>query len=257
MQGRDEILIELIAAGEKITSPDIISRVYRGEITRLMVVFADSELAGASGFADQIDKAPGIRERTTAARIVAERFAHAESVLELLRPFGVNPEIHVRSHAWSARLAREVDLGTRRLGGDKRLNVFHYPLEGWTDAVTMNMLMGSASSIQLAELLDCSYQPLSDTMVGIVPREAEHAGLGEIGLAQAIDRDGETTAAQASLDYWYRRVAHTLGRIDSDRFDLYRTFELRRHTNSEMLGAWKDDVGPRLVKLANGARCRR
>ncbi|MCP4330296.1 MAG: phenylacetic acid catabolic [Alphaproteobacteria bacterium] len=249
MHERDAALVKRIADGAVIAAPEDVSPGYRAEIMRLMVVLVDSELAGAAGFAEQINHAPGMRERVTAARIVAEKFAHAEIVLELLRPFGVNPELYVKSHAWNARINRAVDLGMRRSGGDKRLNVFHYPLEGWIDAIAMNMLMGSASSIQLAELLDCSYKPLADAMAEIVGREAEHASLGEIGLVQAIDRDANTTPAQGSVDYWYRRVAHTFGRTDSDRFELYRDFGLRRHSNSEMLDAWKDDVAPRLVKL--------
>jgi ring-1,2-phenylacetyl-CoA epoxidase subunit PaaA len=249
MQKPDDALIRRIADGEKIDSPEDVTPIYRSEVVRVMVVFVDSELAGAAGFAEQINQAPGMRERTTAARIVAEKFAHAETVLDLLQPFGVNPELYVRSHAWNARLNRAVDLGKRRLGGDKRLNVFHYPLLGWTDAVAMNMLMGGASSVQLAELLDCSYGPLADAMEDIVKREAEHASLGEIGLVQAIQRDAETTAAQASIDYWYPRVAHTFGRTDSQRFDLYRRLGLRRHSNADMLSAWTDDVVPRLVKL--------
>lgn len=249
MRQEDEKLIEAIAAGSRIASPEDVTPAYRAELLRLMVVLADSELAGAAGFADQINQAPGMRERTTAARIVAEKFAHAETILELLRPFGVSPELYVTSHSWNARVNRAVDLGTRRTGGDKRLNVFHYPLEGWTDAVAMNMLMGSASSIQLAELLDCSYGPLADAMVEIVKREADHASLGEIGLVQAIDRDGSVTAAQASVDYWYPRVAHTFGRADSSHFELYRKFGLRKHDNAAMLGNWQEDIAPRLVKL--------
>jgi 1,2-phenylacetyl-CoA epoxidase catalytic subunit len=44
-------------------------------------------------------------------------------------------------------------------------------------------------------------------------------------------------------------VAHTFGRTDSQRFDLYRRLGLRRHSNADMLSAWTDDVVPRLVKL--------
>jgi len=249
MTNKDDALVKRIAAGDKIADSEQMTPAYRGEVLRLMAVFVDSELAGAAGFAEQINGAPGMRERATAARIVAEKFVHAETVLELMRPFGVGPELYVKSHAWNARLNRAIDLGTRRVGGDKRLNVFHYPIEGWTDSVTMNMLMGAASSVQLAELLDCSYAPLADAMATIVTREAEHASLGEIGLVQAIDRDESITAAQASVDYWYPRVAHTFGRTDSQRFDLYRKFGLRKHSNADMLAAWQEDVGPRMVKL--------
>ena len=242
-------LIAHIGAGGKLGAEDELPAGYRGELTRLMVVFVDSEMAGAAGFADCINRAPGLRERATAARIVSEKFAHAEAVLALLERFGVNPPLYVRSHPWSARLDRSLDLGTRRIGGDKRLNVFHYPLEGWTDAVAMNMLMGTASAIQLSDLLDCSYLPLGAAMRTIVPREAEHAGLGEIGLAQVIARDGAALSAQASVSYWYPRAAATFGRIDSERFDLYRRYGLRRHPNAALLARWEGEVSAGLKRL--------
>lgn len=249
MQSHDKSLIDRIAAGERVSSPEEVTPAYRAELMRLIVVFVDSELAGAAGFAEQINAAPGMKERAVAARMVAEKFAHAEKALDLLAPFGISPEVYVRSHAWNARLNRALDLGTRRVGGDKRLNVFHYPIEGWIDAVTMNMLMGSASAIQLAELIDCSYAPLAEAMSDIVRREAAHAALGESGLAQAIDRDGSTASAQASVNYWYPRVVHTFGRSDSDRYELYSKYGLRRSTNAKMLAAWQDEVRPRLGRL--------
>ncbi|MDJ0947981.1 MAG: phenylacetate-CoA oxygenase subunit PaaI [Alphaproteobacteria bacterium] len=245
----EDSLIGRIATGDKIGDEDEVTPGYRGELMRLMAIFVDSELAGAAGFVDVINRAPGLRERIVTARIVSEKFNHAEEVLALLEKFGVSPELYVRSHPWAARLDRAADLQNRRIGGDKRLNVFHYPLEGWIDSVTMNMLMGAASSIQLAELVDCSYAPLADAMKDIVPREERHARFGETGLAQAIERASSTVAAQASVDYWFPRVAATFGRLDSDRFELYKAYGLRQHSNADLLDRWLGDVRPRLKKV--------
>jgi len=249
MVKNDAELIGKIAQGGRIAADDELSPGYRGELMRLMVVLVDSELAGAAGFVDCINSAPGLKERVVAARIVSEKFGHAQAVLELLEQFGVNPTLYLRSHPWAARLDRTIDLGTRRVGGDKRLNVFHYPLQGWTDAVCMNMLMGAASSIQLSELAESSYQPLSTVIANIVPREAEHARLGEIGLAQAIERDGNTLAAQVAVNYWYPRVAATFGRTESSHVDLDRQYGLRKRSNAEMLQAWTKEIGGRLAAL--------
>ena len=38
-------------------------------------------------------------------------------------------------HPWADRLPRDASLGQARHGGDMRLAVFHFPLQGWTDAV--------------------------------------------------------------------------------------------------------------------------
>jgi 1,2-phenylacetyl-CoA epoxidase catalytic subunit len=127
--------------------------------------------------------------------------------------------------------------------------VFHYPIEGWLDSVAMNMLMGTATTLQIGELQHCSYEPLASAMEGIVKREAEHAELGERGLREAIERKASTLAAQACVDYWYPRVAATFGRIDSDRVELYRRYGLRRHSNSALLQGWENEIKQRLNRL--------
>lgn len=249
MQKQDRDLIARLTAGERLAAGVTLPAGYRAELMRLMVVLADSELAGAAGFCPYINRGPGVRERIVAAKIVTEKYVHAEMVLDLLKPFGVNPQLYVRSHAWDARLDRETDLGTRRLGGDKRLNVFHYPLEGWEDAVMFNMLMGGASAAQIAELRDCSYQPLAETIAQILPRERDHAALGETGMRQAIERRGSRASAQSALDYWYPRVADTFGRADSDNAALYIKYGLRRRGNAEMLADWKRQSAQAITRL--------
>jgi len=238
----EESLLRYIAAGGKLDAPENASPRYRGELMRLMAVFVDSEMAGASGFADCINLAPGLKERQIAARIVLEKFGHAEQVLKLMETFGANTRRYATVHPWEKRLERNADLGTQRVEGDMRLNVFHYPINGWIDAVTMNLLMGRASVIQLDELTRGSYQPLADAMKRIVAAERRHAELGEAGLRKVLADDGDRTAAQASVDYWFPRVAATFGRTTSDHFDAYRKYGLRERSNEELLAHWQDDI---------------
>lgn len=242
-------LVDYVAGGGKLTSPNNANARYRGEIMRLMAVFVDSEMAGASGFADSINMAPGLNERIIAARIVAEKFVHAGRVLKIMEEFGANTSRYVGSHPWSNRLSRESSLGTKRIDGDMRLNVFHYPLTDWCDALTMNTLMGCATVIQLKELSDCSYQPLASAFTEILPVESRHANLGVAGLRQIL-ADGDASAkAQASADYWYPRVASTFGRASSDHLDAYLRYGLRRRSNEELLGAWQTEAGRILSEL--------
>ena len=49
--------------------------------------------------------------------------------------------------SWAARRNCSVYLGTRRIEGDMRLNVFDYPIYGWFDAVVLNLLMGPVTVI--------------------------------------------------------------------------------------------------------------
>lgn len=258
MQKTDQDFLRRIAAGHTVGAPqgdflrcagEPVPTGYRNELMRLVVVFVDSELAGAAGFCPFINRGPGLRERIVAAKIVTEKYVHAEIALKLLEPFGVNPLLYVRSHAWDSRLDRNLDLGTRRIGGDKRLNVFHYPLEGWDDAIVFNMLMGAATAIQLAEMARSSYTPLAGAIAQILPREREHADLGESGLRQAIERSGSKTAAQAAVSYWHPRVAATFGRVDSAHAAIYIQYGLRRRNSAEMLDDWKAQSADALTRL--------
>ncbi len=257
MQKQDKNFLQHIAAGHTVSAAadslrcadESVPNDYRSELLRLMVVFADSELAGAAGFCPFINRGPGLRERIVAAKIVTEKYVHADMALALLKPFGVNPLLYVRSHAWDSRLDRHVDLGTRRIGGDKRLNVFHYPLEGWEDAVVFNMLMGTATAIQLGEMTQSSYAPLAEAITQILPREQEHAQLGEIGVRQAIERSASKDAVQTAVNYWHPRVAATFGRVDSDHAATYIQYGLRRRSSVDMLADWKAQSTATLTRL--------
>ena len=75
---------DYLAQGGKLTSPGNVPPRYRGELLRLMASFVDSELAGAAGFADTINDAPGIKNRIAAAKITQEKLNHAGRVLEVM-----------------------------------------------------------------------------------------------------------------------------------------------------------------------------
>ncbi|HEY0834960.1 MAG TPA: Phenylacetic acid catabolic protein [Azospirillum sp.] len=242
-------LVAHIAAGGTIPVTADLPAGYRAELLRLMAGFVDSELAGAAGLADMINRAPSLRERRTAARIVSEKFGHAETVLGLMQRFGVNPQLYVRSHCWTARFDRHMDFGNRRVGTDKRLNAFHYPVEGWVDVLVLTMLMGYAAAPQLGELAECSYEPLAAAIADIAGREAVHAQLAEKALEQGLAEMDCAAAARASVAYWYPRVVDTFGRIDSERVELYRRFGLRRQTNADLLRRWDATVRPQLDAL--------
>lgn len=241
-------LAAYIAEGGKLTAPENAPPRYRAELLRLMATFVDSEMAGAAGFADVVNEAPGIEARIAASRIVLEKHAHAARVLRLMAGFGADASRYAESHPWTARLPREADIGAARHGEDMRLNVFHYPLEGWVDAVAMNVLMGRATVIQLEEFAEGSYQPLAEALREILPRETRHAGLGEEGLRRIVERGGRDEA-QASIAYWTPRVAASFGTGESRRLDLLRRFGLRRRSNETLLARWREDVGARLAPL--------
>jgi 1,2-phenylacetyl-CoA epoxidase catalytic subunit len=249
MREVDRALAERIAAGETLADPGELTPGYRGELIRLMVVLVDSELAGAAGLADLVNAAPTLEDRVLAARIVGEKFAHAGRVLALLAPFGVNPDLYLAEHAWSGRVDRSANLGSRRIGGDKRLNVFHYPLHGWIDALVFELLMGTASVVQLGDQSSSSYRPFAEALAEIIAGEARHARQGEVALGRVIERSGALTRPQAAVAYWQPRVEASFGRPESERLALYRAYGLRRRANAELLEEWRGEIAGRLGAL--------
>lgn len=240
---------DYLAHGGKLTSPGNVPARYRGELLRLMASFVDSELAGSAGFAESINDAPGIKSRIAAARITLEKAAHAQKVLAVMAEFGVDSDRYEGVHPWAARVSREADIGASRQGGDMRLSVFHYPLQGWIDAVVMNVLQGLAAKVQLAELSQVSYQPLAEVFRAIAPVEGRHAELGIEGLAQIARTEEGRAAAEASIAYWRPRVAAGFGAAHSARFERLARLGLRHRTNEALLTDWTTAVDAALADL--------
>ncbi|WP_026620807.1 ring-1,2-phenylacetyl-CoA epoxidase subunit PaaA (plasmid) [Ensifer sp. WSM1721] len=240
---------DYLAQGGVLTSPDNVPPRYRGELLRLMASFVDSELAGSAGFADVINEAPGIKERIAAARIVLEKADHAGQVLEIMGSFGADTARYAVHHPWSARFPRDADIGAERRGGDMRLSVLHYPLQGWIDAVVMNVLMGKAVVIQLGELARVSYQPLAEVFRVILPREAHHAELGVEGLKRIVETEEGRRAAREAVAYWRPRVAASFGLSGSARYEMLARLGLRHKPNETLLAEWQAAVDAELAAL--------
>lgn len=245
----DDSLLDYLSRDGKLSAPENAPPRYRGELLRLMATFVDSELAGAAGFAETINDGPTVTARIAAALIVMEKLDHAERVLRLFGDFGADTARYVQAHPWAARLPRDADIGASRQGEDMRLNVFHYPIAGWIDAVVMNVLMGRATVIQLSEYTHASYQPFVTAMLDILPREKRHAELGEEGLWTICEQPESRAQAQQSVDYWYRRVAATFGGAGSARYALLRRFGLRHTPNEDLLARWRAETGDTLARL--------
>lgn len=238
-----------LAQGGKLTSPHNVPPRYRGELLRLMATFVDSELAGSAGFAEVINEAPGIKERIAAARIVLEKTDHAERVLAVMGDFGADQGRYAVHHPWAARMARNADIGATRQGSDMRLSVFHYPLQGWTDAVVMNVLMGMAVGIQLKEFEGISYAPLAEVFRAIAPREARHAELGIEGLGRIVASPEGREQARGAVAFWQPRVAASFGQAGSSRYETLKRFGLRHRPNEALLEDWTTAVRQQLAML--------
>lgn len=240
---------DYLAQGGQLSSPANVPARYRGELLRVMAMFVDSELAGSAGFADTINSAPGITARIAACRITLEKADHAERILDLMADFGADEGRYAAQHPWADRLPRDAPLGHARHGVDMRLAVFHYPIEGWVDAVVMNVLQGLAAAVTLGELSRVSYAPLAEVFRAIAPREKRHTDLGISGLGEIAATEEGRAAAKAAIDYWRPRVADSFGAMNSARFDTLKRFGLRHRTNEELLADWTNSVRETLAPL--------
>lgn len=234
--------------GGVLTSPANVPPRYRAELLKLMATFVDSELAGAAGFADMINKGPGIAERLAAARIVLEKTDHAREVLVLMGEFGANTARYVDHHPWTARLERGADTGAQRSESDMRLAVFNYPLEGWADAVMMNQLMGLAVAEQLEDMKTVSYQPLAEVIRAIAPKEAHHTELASEGLTKLSEGD-ESKALAASAAYWWPRVAASFSDASPEKWAQLKALGLRGRDGASQRASWEKAAKARLESL--------
>lgn len=240
---------DYLAQGGQLTSPANVPPRYRGELLRLMATFVDSELAASAGFADTINDAPSITARIAACRITLEKADHAERVLDLMGDFGADEGRYATYHDWADRLPRDASLGQARRGGDMRLAVFHYPIEGWTDAVVLNVLQGLAAGVTLEEMSKVSYAPLADVFRAIAPREKRHTDLGVTGLTDIAATEEGRTAAASAIAYWRPRVADSFGAANSARFETLKRFGLRHRPNEALLADWTGSVREALAPL--------
>ena len=240
---------DYLAQGGKLSAPHNVPPRYRGELLRLMATFVDSELAGSAGFAEVINDAPGIKERIAAARIVLEKTDHAERVLAMMGEFGADQGRYAVHHPWAARMERDAEIGAMRRGSDMRLSVFHYPLQGWTDAVVMNVLMGLAVSVQLKEFSRISYAPLAEVFDAIAPREQRHAELGVEGLSRIVASEEGRLDARKAVAFWHPRVAASFGQAGSARFETLKRFGLRHQSNEALLQDWTNAASRQLAAL--------
>ena len=239
---------DYLAQGGVLSNPTNVPPRYRAELMKLMTSFVDSELAGAAGFADIINQGPGIRERIAAARIVLEKTDHAARVLQVMESFGVDADRYADHHPWTARLDRDADIGAARGDHDMRLAVFNYPLEGWTDAVVMNLLMGRAVAVQMADFQKLSYQPLAEVFRAIAPVELRHAELAEEGISRLM-AEGAGAEILASVSYWWPRVAASFGQADASRFEALRAMGLRQTGTEEMRRKWEAEATAALDRV--------
>lgn len=238
----DYQLMQAVNAGERITALPVQSRKYTELITGILFQFADSQMAGAAGYAKFINRGPTIVDRIHLAKIAAEKMSLARDTYLLLRELGLNLDKYFAIHCWDARIERNVALGFSRASSDKRLNALMYPIESWPDLAVFTYLMAKMACFQLEEFINSSFSPWATLALSFLPVEQCHAGFGLAQMQQLAAAEANHEALQLALDYWHNRVAASFGPADSEKNELYRQFELKGKRNEDLSSAWQAEV---------------
>ncbi len=238
---KEKTLLAKIAKGGKVETLAEMPAEYREHLTNLMMMQADSELAGAFGYVPWITKSPDIKETLQVSQIVKDEVRHARVMYRLLEGMGVDVDEYYNSHNFNLRVEKD-DIGTLRAADDKRVNIFYYPIETWYDFIMFNFCMDRGAGHQLEDSLDCSYKPWCEGMEGIFKEEAMHMAHGD-QWAQKLAADPKTKAPlQEAFDRWYPRTMNIFGRANSAKNKIYRKWGLKKRDNDEVRQAFAKDI---------------
>jgi ring-1,2-phenylacetyl-CoA epoxidase subunit PaaA len=243
---REQFLEEFVAkvqAGHKVEHSDEIPEEYKEALLNLMLQQADSELAGAYGYIPWIEKAPNIHEKLLVAQIVKDEVRHAFAMYKLLGELGVDVDDRIAQQDFAYRLNEaNADIGTERKAQDKRVNIFYYPIETWTDFIMFNFCMDRGAGHQLEDALDSSYAPWMRAIKTIFQDEVMHMNHGDTWVTKLAADPATRPEVQEALNKWFPRTMNIFGSPKSRKNEVYRKFGLKKRTNEEVRQAFKAEI---------------
>lgn len=217
------------------------SQEYHEHLKNLMMMQADSELAGAFGYVPWIMKSPSIQETLSVAQIVKDEVRHARVMYRLLEEMGLDVDSYYKSHNFNLRV-ETTDIGAERAAYDKRVNIFYYPIDTWYDFVMFNFCMDRGAGHQLEDAKECSYKPWADVMEGIFKEENMHIAHGDWWVQKLASDAATREPAQEALERWFARTMNIFGRANSPKNAIYRKLGLKKRDNEEVRQAFAQEI---------------
>lgn len=231
---RQERMAEKLSRGESIETVDEMSNEYYDHLTNLMVQQADSELAGGFGYVPWIMKAPTTEEMLVVSNIVRDEVRHARAMYRLLEDAEFGVDDWVDKMDFSYRVEDSDNLGTGRASDDKRVNIFYYPIDSWSDFVMFNFLMDRGAGHQLEDVKKCSYGPWRREIDRIFKEENTHIAHGDYWVKKLALDAATKDEIQDSLNRWWPRVMSIFGRPGSRKNKRYRELKLKLRDNQDV-----------------------
>jgi ring-1,2-phenylacetyl-CoA epoxidase subunit PaaA len=239
----EQEMMAKIEAGQPLEKPEEMTEEYKGHLLHLMLMQADSELSGGYGYVPWVMKAPSVEEKLIVANIVKDEIRHAKAMYGLLADLGFDVQAHIDAQQLEFRLDSGKDnIGTERLKDDKRVNIFYYPIETWTDFVMFNFCMDRGAGHQLEDALTCSYGPWRRVVEGIFKEEVVHIGHGELWVRRLAENSSTREECQETLNTWYVRTMNIFGRPGSPRNAVYQKLGLKKRDNDDVRRAFHQEV---------------
>ncbi len=185
---------------------------YVSAVGKVIASHVRNELAGATVFDEPaITLAPGPKEKWLACRIAMEEYGH-----------------HLKFNKLSSELGLPDPLARQSL------STFDYPLKTWVEFVVLKAIVDMAEVVLMEELSECSYLPLRNLAVKLLPEERFHVSFGKAHTKElAADPDTRALVSQAVDDL----VPFTLpffGRSHSTNNELFRRWGVKRYRNDEV-----------------------
>lgn len=184
---------------------------YVSAVGKVIASHVRNELTGAEVFDEPaIGLAPAPREKWLACRIAMEEYGH---------------------HLKFQRLALSLDLPealTRR-----PLSVFEFQLTTWTEFVVLKAIVDLAEVVLMDELVECSYVPLRNLAVTLLPEERFHVSFGSVRTKDLAADPASRPAVQRAVDELVPFTLPFFGRSRSSNNEAFRHWGIKRHTNDE------------------------
>jgi ring-1,2-phenylacetyl-CoA epoxidase subunit PaaA len=238
-------MLAKIEKGEKLEPNDPMTVEYRELLLNLLTMQADSELSGGYGYIPWISQAPTIEEKLIVANIVRDEILHGKRMYKLLEDLGVEVDSRIKENdeAFLYRLDNNsANIGTQRAKGDKRVNIFYYPIETWTDFIMFNFCMDRGAGHQLHDALHCSYAPWARVTEQIFKEEVTHVAHGEKWVKKLAQDPATREECQQTFNKWYVRTMNIFGRGNSPKNALYRKYRLKLRDNEEVRDTFHREV---------------
>ncbi|MBN9387891.1 MAG: phenylacetate-CoA oxygenase subunit PaaI [Chloroflexi bacterium] len=241
----EQEMMAIIESGGRLEKDSPMTADYRENLLNLMTMQADSELAGSYGYIPWINQAPSIDEKLIVANIVRDEVLHGKRMYGLLKELGVDAEARVKEHdaAFMARLDdSNANIGTERKASDKRVNIFYYPIDTWTDFIMFNFCMDRGSAHQLEDVKQSSYGPWARVIELIFKEEVTHIRHGDMWVERLAKDPATHDDCQETFNKWYARTMNIFGRPGSSRNKLYRKYHLKLRDNDEVRAAFDAEI---------------